>query len=65
MKLNLIPQSPHQAERIIMSGVGAVLLMAAIDQTQRSSQSDFALELVSFAVLILIIALIEYIASVS
>ena len=48
-----------------MSGVGAVLLMAAIDQTQRSSQSDFASELVSFAVLILIIALIEYIASVS
>ena len=48
-----------------MSGVGAVLLMAAIDQAQRSSRSDFALELVSFAVLILIIALIEYIASVS
>jgi hypothetical protein len=56
MKLNLIPQSPHQAERIIVSGVGAVLLMAAIDQTQRSSQSDFALELVSFAVFVLIIA---------
>ena len=48
-----------------MSGVGVVLLMAAIDQVQRSSQFDFAAELVSFAVLILIIALIEYIASVS
>ncbi len=54
MKLHLIPQSPHQAERIIVSGVGAVLLMAAIDQAQRSSRSDFASELVSFVVFVLI-----------
>lgn len=39
-----------------MSGIGAVLLMAAIDQAHRSSQSYFASELVSFAVCILIIA---------
>lgn len=37
-----------------MSGVGAVLLMAAIDQAQRSSRSDFASELVSFVVFVLI-----------
>lgn len=37
-----------------MFGVGAVLLMAAIDQAQRSSQSDFASELVSFVVFLLI-----------
>ena len=37
-----------------MSGIGAVLLMAAIDQAQRSSRSDFASELVSFVVFVLI-----------
>lgn len=48
MKSNLIPNSQSQAERIIKSGIGIVLLIIPIDYAMNLMQSDLVQEIVLY-----------------